>query len=259
MLANGGLMKFINNTAMFTIAVVIICCGYGAVSAYGAERIAFSSLDGFPLVASYEKVDGSSTRPVVLLLHMFRNKKESWQPLMAALKQQGISSFAVDLRGHGESRNNADGVDQSFRVSGREPVFFNQIYQDGLAAVAWLRDAGHRSIGVVGASVGCSVAMHMVAEARPKIGAMVLMTPGRDYLGIDTLSHLKQWPGIPLLIMTSEEEAGRGAETIHGKLKGKGAELVVFEEEDIHGTMMFGEVEGVEAQISSWLTDKLKP
>ncbi len=228
-------------------------------STFGAERITLQAADGFPLVGLYEKGEGDATsQPAVLLLHMFNRQKESWQPLTAALKKRGISSLALDLRGHGESRLDAAGVDQHFRVAERDSVFFNQMYKDGLAAVAWLRSHGHQPLGVVGASVGCSVAMHMVVAAKLELGAMVLMTPGRDYLGIDTLSHLEQWPGLPLLILTSAEEAERGAVTIYERLHGQGAELVVFEQGAIHGTMMFGEVEGVEARISSWLAGKVR-
>lgn len=241
-------------------AALAVCFNMMPASLWGSERITLHASDGFPLVGGYEKVDGGhSSMPAVLLLHMFKRQKESWQPLMVELKRQGISSLAVDLRGHGESRANAAGVDQSFRVDDRDPAFFNEMYQDSLAALAWLRAHGHQKIGVVGASVGCSVAMHMVAAAKPEIAAMVLMTPGRDYLGIDTMSHLEHWPGLPLLLLTSEEEAERGAKTIYERLQGRGAQLVIFDQESIHGTMMFGEVAGVEERISKWLVRELRP
>ncbi len=231
-----------------------MCFAVLPLTSFGAEKVVLITADGFPLVGLYDKVvDDSLEAPAVLLLHMYNNKKESWLPLMAELKKLGVSSLAIDLRGHGDSRSDAAGVDQLPLVAGRDPVFFNQMYQDGLAASGWLRDHGHRQVGVVGASVGCSVAMHMVAAGKPDIAAMVLMTPGRNYLGIDTLSHLEHWPGIPLLILTSEEEAERGAEVVYDRLRGRGAELVVFEQESIHGTMMFGAVDGVEGRIASWL------
>ncbi len=254
-----GLMKNLIKMIWFIVSVFGISCTMLANCLLAAEQISLQATDGFPLKASYERVDStSSARPAVLLLHMFKNNKESWHPLILALREQGISSLAVDLRGHGESRVDAFGVDQSDKVLGRDAVFFNQIYQDGLGAVAWLQAKGHQKISVVGASVGCSVAMHMMAAAKPKMSAMVLMTPGHDYLGIDTMSHLEKWPGLPLLILTSEEEADRGADAIYKRLKKRGAQLVVFEEESIHGTMMFGEVEGVEERISKWLAEQFK-
>lgn len=250
-------MKFLKIT-LLALSALLGCFGALAAPSLGAERVTFCASDAFPLVGLYEKVDGgASSSPVVLLLHMFKGQKESWQPLMDELKEQGVSSLAIDLRGHGESRFNGVGVDQSSRVTNRDQAFFNQMHQDGIAALAWLRNQGHQKIGVVGASVGCSIAMHMVAVASPEIAAMVLMTPGRDYLGIDTVSHLAKWTGMPLLILTSEEEAERGAMTLYDRLQGPDTKLVVFEQVDIHGTMMFGEVDGVEERISNWLVSKL--
>lgn len=196
----GDLMNQLKKIWWLAASVLILCCGFLSSHSLGAERIALRALDGFPLVGLYEKVDGdTSSRPAVLLVHMFKSQKESWQPLVLELKRQGISTLAIDLRGHGESRHNGAGIDQHFRVANRDSIFFNQMYQDGLAAVAWLQERGHQQVGVVGASVGCSIAMHMIAAAKAEIAAMVLMTPGRDYLGINTKGHIEHWPGIPPL------------------------------------------------------------
>lgn len=242
------------------VSVLSLLCSLPTIPSHAAERITLQAADGFPLVGLYEKGHGeASSQPAVLLLHMYKRQKGSWQPLMLALKAQGLSSLAIDLRGHGESRFDASGVDQHFRVVDRDAVFFNQMYLDGLAAVAWLRGQGHHQLGVVGASIGCSVAMQMMAAGQPDIAAMVLMTPGRDYLGINTIGHLQHWPGIPLLILTSAEETERGAAAIYHSLQDRGAELVVFDQEAIHGTMMFGEVDGVEERISTWLSKRLRP
>jgi len=85
-----------------------------------------------------------------------------------------------------------------------------------------------------------------------------VMTPGKDYLGVPTMKHIENWPGIPLLILSSREELERGASAIYARLKNSGATLKVFEEEDIHGTNMFGEVDGVEELITNWIDKSLR-
>ena len=90
------------------------------------------------------------------------------------------------------------------------------------------------------------------------VAAVVLMTPGKEYLGIPTMGHIKNWPDKPLLILTSSEEQQRGAAAIYAQLKNNGATLRVFEEEDIHGTNMFGEVDDVEQLIADWLADAMR-
>lgn len=237
---------------------VLFCLMTLAGIAQAAERVALKAADGFPLIGLYEQAGAGTAGPAVVLLHMYNNRKESWQPLIAELRNQGVSALAIDLRGHGESRLSAAGIDQAPRVENRDASFFNEMYQDAAAAVQWLKGRGHHSIGVVGASVGCSVAMHMAVATKTDIGAMVLMTPGLDYLGIDTLHHLGRWPGLPLLILTSEEEKDRGATTIYQHLENQGARLIVLDQRNIHGTRMFGVVTGVEERISGWLRQWLR-
>jgi pimeloyl-ACP methyl ester carboxylesterase len=190
---------------------------------------------------------------------MYRHDRTSWQPLIENLSGRGITSLAIDLRGHGESRSDPTGNDDAKRVVAKDPEFFSRMHQDVEAAVRYLSDhgIGPDQIGLVGASVGASVAIQTVSGSKTPVGAVVLMTPGKDYLGIPTMTHIKNWPNRPLLILTSREEQQRGAADIYGQLKNNGATLRVFDEEDIHGTNMFGVVDGVEKLIADWLVATL--
>lgn len=145
------------------------------------------------------------------------------------------------------------------RVLARDADLFNSMHLDAETAVRYLLEHGveQQRVGLIGASVGCSVAIQTVAEGEVPVAAVVVMTPGKNYLGVATMQHIKMWRGQPLLILTSKEEEGRGAKAIYEKLRNKGSELRVFEEGGIHGTNMFGEVEGVEKMIASWLAGKL--
>ncbi|MCJ7602162.1 MAG: hypothetical protein MUO63_11785 [Desulfobulbaceae bacterium] len=73
-----------------------------------------------------------------------------------------------------------------------------------------------------------------------------------------TLQQIERWPGRPLLILSSFEEKERGADVISRKLEKKGAEFVIFAQTNIHGTNMFGRVDGVAGRIVSWLSGKLQ-
>lgn len=221
-----------------------------------SEKVELTAADGYRIAGDFTKANGKAG---VVLLHMYRHTKESWKPLVAQLTEQGISSLAIDMRGHGESKLDPEGNDESKRVLARDAEFFNKMHLDAEAAVRYLEKHGiePQKIGLVGASVGCSVAIQTVAQGDVPVAAVVVMTPGKDYLGVPTMRHINKWGGQPLLILTSKEEEGRGARAIYEKLKNKGAELRVFEEEGIHGTNMFGEVGGVEQMIARWLAGKL--
>ena len=220
-------------------------------------EVSFTASDGHPLVATLDMPDKETDiHTGVILLPMYRHTRESWQPLVQQLTAAGFTCLSLDLRGHGQSRFGADGRDDEKRVLARDPDFFNTMYLDVAAADIWLRNKEPqlKQRVFVGASVGCSVAVHAVTGSSIKVDAVVLMTPGENYLGIPTMDHIKTWPGIPLLILSSEEEQERGAAAIYKQLQNKGAELKLFRQTNIHGTNMFGKVDKVEGFIVQWLS-----
>lgn len=228
--------------------------------AASGEAVHFKAADGYQITGTLSGNQASSHRRGIVLLHMYKNNRQSWQPLVRELNRQGFVSLAIDLRGHGDSRLSPQGHDDSLRVNSRDAVFFNQMYQDAEAAVKYLVDKQHippNRIAMIGASVGCSVLFDAASRGTFPLKATAVMTPGRDYLGIPTMEHIKKWPGVPLLILSSKEESSRGADDIFQVLKEKGAELKTYDEEDIHGTHMFGEIDGIEGMIADWFAQKV--
>jgi alpha-beta hydrolase superfamily lysophospholipase len=232
----------------------LLCCL--STHPAGAREVRFSASDGHPLSASLDIPDQNTDIHVgVILLPMYRHTKESWQPLVRQLTAAGFTCLSLDLRGHGKSRFAADGSDDAKKVNSRDPVFFNTMYQDVAAADNWLKreEPQLEKRVIIGASVGCSVAVHAITVGAVKADAAVLMTPGKNYLGIPTMEHIKAWPGIPLLILSSREEQDRGAAAIFNELQKRSAEIKLFPQNNIHGTNMFGRVDGIEKLIVDWL------
>lgn len=230
----------------------------GMLSAQG-RKVVLTADDGYRITGVLSEAAGAQQG--VVLLHMYRNGKESWQPLIGELVARSITCLAIDMRGHGESRFDPAGTDDWPRVMARDPMLFNAMHRDGEAGVRYLQSAAGipaGRIGLVGASVGCSVAIHTAVLRAVPVKAVVVLTPGANYLGVPTLEHIKKWPGqTPLLILSSREEKDRGAVQIHAQLQDRGATLRLFAEESIHGTNMFGRVEGVEGLIAGWLGERL--
>ena len=232
-------------------------------SAFGQGRkVLLTTKDHYQISGTLTEPSGQATASAVVLLHMFKQTKESWAPLLGPLAANGITSLAIDMRGHGDSRIGPDGSDNSIRMEGRDSSLFKLMSKDAEAAVRYLIDQGANvnRIGLVGASVGCSVALQVVAEGGVPIRAVVLMTPGTEYLGLRSLDDLRKWPAraLPLLILSSREEAAKGALAIYQPRRDKGAELKLFDQQQIHGTYMFGEVDGMEELIATWLAAKLQ-
>jgi len=201
--------------------------------------------------ASGAPADGSA----LVLLHMVNSDRSAWTPMREPLYRAGIATLALDLRGHGESVD-ADGA-LAQRVKDRDPALFNAMDHDVAAAVAWLEARGYKRsrIGLMGASVACSVALR-AAVNDGQLAGVATLTPGTGYLGVDSLADVASWDSRPLLLVSSREEADGGAGALHAALLARNpwaaADLVVLDQTSIHGTRMFGAVPGVEQRLADW-------
>ncbi len=228
------------------------------VAANEPTVVGFTTEDGVQLAASFLPADGQGKAPAVILLHMFRSDRSAWKPLATALRARGITSLAIDLRGHGDSTQPTS-MNLSSHVEQRDPEVFNEMYRDVMAAYAWLAEQPNVDLsrfGVIGASVGCSVALDYARRDR-SVDAIVCMTPGTNYLGVDSISHVielsEQGKRSILLLATKEEikaaeELGRNCPSAAVEMTGPGK---------IHGTRMFGQIEGIEDRIIDYLSIKL--
>jgi pimeloyl-ACP methyl ester carboxylesterase len=199
----------------------------------------------------------------VVLLHMYASDRAAWKPLVAHLRARGIEVIAVDLRGHGGSAKQG-AIDHSGRVQKRDPKLFAEMHRDAIAAVRYLVKQGKcdsKRIALVGASVGCSVAIDTARRYPGETAAVACMTPGAAYLGLDSLEHAKTFPaGEPLLLLTHASEADGGANALSAAVAG--SSLVVYdtakpkdaaEENWAHGTKMFGRIPLVEQTLASFV------
>jgi dienelactone hydrolase len=231
------------------------------------EDVRFATADGLSIAATwYPPAAGTPLpAPVVVALPMYRHTRASYAPMVRPVTDRGMGLLALDLRGHGDSAmQGAD--DLSKRVDDRDKSLFNAMHLDVEAAIAWLakeKRTPKGRIALLGASVGCSVAIDTAVRVPGDVAAVACLTPGKDYLGVPTMEHVAKWPqGKPLLLISSAEEIDGGAGPILAKLEGRGAELKRVaastpeegaDERSLHGTNMFGRVADVEDNLSDWL------
>jgi alpha-beta hydrolase superfamily lysophospholipase len=123
------------------------------------ERVAYPSVDGVRLVASYlpgpsRPGAGLAALPAVVLAHGFAAHRNKPAYVYLAQRMAGVAAIlAVDLRGHGES--------------GGMCSFGDREALDLLASAAWLRRRGHRWVAVVGASMGGIAAVRAAGKGPP--------------------------------------------------------------------------------------------
>ena len=218
-----------------------------------AERVTFKTSDGVEIVADYVK--GRRDAPAVLCLPMYRHTRESYLPLVVALREKGFHILVLDPRGHGESAPKL-----KKRVEARDPELFRAMYLDVEAGMRYLegeQGCDRTRIGLVGASVGCSTAVDATVRHPGAVRAVVLLTPGSNYLGVPTLKQLKHWPGTAVFTFTSTEEERTSAGVLAALRPFDGSNHFIVAGRDIHGTKMFGKVAGIEETIANFMESRL--
>ena len=225
-----------------------------ALSAFAfAEKVSFKTEDGITIVGTWQSAGKDA--PTVICLPMFRNKRESYKPLIGALVLKGLNVLAIDLRGHGESAPDLAG-----RVRKRDAKLFLAMHMDVGAAIEFLvskKDCDRTRIGLVGASVGCSVAIDYTRRHPGDIRAVVLLTPGSNYLGVNSLEQLEKWPGTAIFTFVSTEERGTSKGVMDALDPFDGSSRLVVPGKGIHGTRMFGKVNQIEELIANFFVSRL--
>lgn len=112
--------------------------------------------------------------PAFLLVHGLASNALLWDEVAAELSRAGHPSFAVDLRGHGESDLPASGFDSATAAA-------------DLAAVATALDL--RDLVVAGQSWGGNVVVRLAAEHPALVAALALVDGG----WIDLTAEFDSW------------------------------------------------------------------
>ncbi len=228
-------------------------CSTTILHAGEPHRVEYTTSDGVVIIGDYwMPKDTNTPAPAVILLHMYGSDRSAWRRLVSVLEGAGFAIMAIDMRGHGESIKPEDRKLEK-RVRERDPVLFRAMHRDVFGAYRWLQqrpEVDLSRLAIVGASVGCSVALDYAVRDR-SVDTIVLMTPGENYLGVDSVEDISQYGRRPVLMLSSEEERSQGTQALSELAKQ--AEVKTYTKTGIHGTRMFGKVPGVQHYIVTYL------
>jgi pimeloyl-ACP methyl ester carboxylesterase len=203
------------------------------------ERVTFKTSDDVEIVGDYyAPPEGKGKAPCAVCVHMFPSDRHSWKPLIPALHERGFAVLAYDIRGAGESILPESKYLRRLYYD-RDEKHFSGAYKDAEAALEWLGkqkrcDAGR--VVMIGASVGCSISLDLAAR-QPEIAAVICLSPGKDYMSINSVQHIKQLGDRPVLLIAPEDEKSQPAPLARAD---KAAIVEIMPGEgDYHGTRMF--------------------
>jgi len=202
--------------------------------------VSFETSDGFVLKGDLTAA-AAVTAPVVILLHMYRSDRSAWAPLVPDLLAAGFTVLAIDQRAHGESQQRR-GEKVDVATVPREA--FAQMVRDGVhdvkAAVRYLAGQGLATdrIVLIGASYGCSVSLLSAGEVAG-VRALVLLSPGTNYFGVDVVEAAGSFPG-PLLVVAAEDDRNGVASARTIAARHQGADDLEIYPSGGHGTRLFG-------------------
>lgn len=245
---------------------VLACILIGTLAAFARAQepltVTTTDSDAVQIVGDfYPPPDqGDAKPPVVILLHMYKTDRSTYAPLIPALNRRGIAALAIDLRGHGKSIQPSSAT-LAQRIEQRERKVFQDMKYDVQAAYTWLAEQDRVDLtrfGLVGASVGCTVAFKYASEDR-SVDVIVALSPGIKYMKLRSLPDIKKIEGRDILLISPEEEI-KNAQAL--KKANESVEIKIVtgttaEGGNIHGTRMFGNVEGIENFIAGYLYNRL--
>jgi alpha-beta hydrolase superfamily lysophospholipase len=215
--------------------------------------VTFTTSDGWKIYASYwEAGEGN---PAAILLHMLIADRGSYDEFGAKLAEAGFNVLALDSRGHGDST-------QQNGETKRYADFDDAAHKSSLLDIAAAKDflaqkgAETSKLVIVGASIGANFALNYGADDAD-VSAVVLLSPGLSYHGVDTAAAMAKYRGRPAYLVASAEDK-YSADSV-GKLHeiDAGAELKIFEDAG-HGTKIFAAEPPFEDELVTWLASRVK-
>lgn len=205
-----------------------------------------TTLDSMELVGDYTP-PASATAPVLILLHGLGSGRGEWAPLVAAAARRGWGVLAYDARGHGESVGQlGQSVSYEDPRFGRNPQFWKKMIGDLVQVTTTLQTrhgiAGSRII-FVGASLGANVALNAAGQL-VGIPAVVLLSPGLTYAGIETENVVQVWKRPMLLVAAAPDTyAYQSAIALQQKaLRKEKVQLLLLDQgtaQGAHGVQLF--------------------
>jgi pimeloyl-ACP methyl ester carboxylesterase len=217
------------------------------------ERTVLTTADSVRVAAFWYANPEAPSAPVAVLLHNPGATHHAWQPLTTRLYRAGFQVLAIDLRGHGDSKELSPEVYEQLRRRDAEP--YRRMIHDVEAAVRWLvtaRKVPDERIALVGGEYAANLGLQALARNRD-LGAVVAMSPSKYYFQFPLVETAKKCGNKPLLFIVPKQLQGAGiAEFMR---RNPNFEMKRYPRFERHGVYMLGLSWDLEGLITKWLAE----
>jgi pimeloyl-ACP methyl ester carboxylesterase len=211
----------------------------GVSLALAGTWVPLETVDGKHVYALVEKSVQNERGAV--LVHMDGRSSADWSATAVRLAKSQMTAIAVDLRGHGRSR-------EGNSVAG--DADYPDMVHDLEAAVAWLKKSGVTEVSCVGASVGANLCLALAAKD-PSIANLVLLSPGLNYKGVR--ASMDGYGDRPVLFVASSDDSYSAKSVAILEPNAQGQHHSELFARAGHGTKMLTAESSLEGTIVSWL------
>jgi peroxiredoxin Q/BCP len=220
------------------------------------RRVTFESAGGVAIAATLYPVAGA-TKPTALLFPGMRFDRKVWDAFALKLQASGLPALAVDLRGQGESNHVGGKEVKAGDMLAKDPAFAQGMVADARRAAQWLgeHELAENGLVFIGSSLGANIAL-IAACDDVRARAALLLSPGLDYAGLQSLPAVQKMGERPLLIVCGQEPVRADAE----KLKAAAPRAELLERDQAaHGTALFERDQELPGVLLAWVLKNAGP
>lgn len=247
--------RFFSGLLLCGAMFVLISLGCRARPAETVRDIVLRAEDGVVLAARlYLPVQENP--PGLLLAHAPGRDGGVWESFAETARRRGYLCLAIDLRGHGASEYPGDAPRDSRRF--RTEDWLGVLHDFAAAKQALItHGADPGNLAIAGEDLGANLAL-LFASRETAMQAVVLLSPGLDYSGIETEGLVGAMKDCPVLILASEDDAYAAMSASVLKAASEGFSELHRYPGSAHGIDLLFTSDTAAGQILEWLDSILR-
>ena len=187
------------------LAILSACSRPDRDTGAAVDKVSLTTDDGICLGATVYTPATKGQPPGLVLVHRYGRNRTVWEGFARAAQQAGLLVVTVDLRGHGESGTCGDTTIHHSQLTEKDIL---DSLHDIEAAKNYLLDRGAdpNNLAVTGEGLGANLALQYTLQS-PDIQAVVMISPGLEYNGVETERAITRLVDCPALLIASEGDA----------------------------------------------------